>query len=214
MDGRVWCQSYTDNKSVLLPGVIRFKSPGPPDSNYAGAWQTALPNDPSSDNISFFNSYPVSGYFNSVQTTIYDETKQALYALRAQSAPDWSQNMRIYLMISRDNGQTWTDPLYISNSDFANRGFPSMALDTVTGDLVFGWYDGRNDKNQLSVQYYGAKLSARRLDKIIKCIPLSNPIFELGPATIPIPVDLTVESNIRRGNRTRIDNRRKFRLKK
>ena len=214
-DGRVWCQSYTGTYSLYSSGVIRFKSPGPPDSNYAGSWQTAFTFNPSAFGYNFFTSYPIvnsypGGYFNSVQTTIYDETRSALYALRAQTAPDWSQNMRIYLVISRDNGQTWTDPLYISNCDFANRGFPSMALDTVTGDLVFGWYDGRNDKNELSVQYFGAKLSARRLDKIIKCIPLSNPIFELGPATTPIPID----SNVRQQHiKSRIQ-RRKPRFQK
>ena len=59
--------------------------------------------------------------------------------------PDYSQNMRIYFVISRDNGQTWSDPIDIATTDFANRGFQSMALDPVTGNLVFGWYDGRND---------------------------------------------------------------------
>ena len=100
------------------------------------------------DSVISYHFPGVVGYFNSVQTVIYDEKRQALYSLRCQQAPDWAQNMRIYLMISRDNGQNWSNPFYISNSNFANRGFPSMALDTKTGDLVFGWYDGRNDKTR------------------------------------------------------------------
>ena len=166
-DGRVWCQSYAFPFSAFMPGVIRFKSPGPVDSNYAGPWQNAFPNNPEGYGLGNFISYPVYGYFNSVQTIIYDERRQALYSLRAQQAPDWAQNMRIYLMISRDNGQSWNDPFYISNYNFANRGFPSMALDTKTGDLIFGWYDGRNDKTEKSVQYVGAVLSEKQLDEMV-----------------------------------------------
>ena len=100
--------------------LFRFKSPGPVDSNYAGPWQNALPNNPSGYSLSNFISYPqvpgiASGYVNSVQTVIYDEKRQALYSLRCQQAPDWAQSMRIYLMISRDNGQSWSNPFYISN---------------------------------------------------------------------------------------------------
>ena len=46
------------------------------------------------------------------------------------------------------------DPIDISTTDFANRGFQSMALDSVTGNLVFGWYDGSNDPTFQSVQYF------------------------------------------------------------
>ena len=90
-------------------------------------------------------------------------------------------------MISRDNGQTWNNPFYISNSNFANRGFPSMALDTKTGDLGFGWYDGRDDKTEKSVQYVGAVLDHKELDEMVEKIPLSNPLFTRPPATTPIP---------------------------
>ena len=194
-DGRVWCQSFTDDTSAFMPSAIRFKSPGPVDSNYAGPWQNALPNNPSGEGVSNFISYPqipgiASGYFNSVQTIIYDEKRQALYSLRCQQAPDWDQSMRIYLMISRDNGQSWSNPFYISNSNLANRGFPSMALD-ISGDLVFGWYDGRNDKTEKSVQYVGAVLPKEQLDKMVEKISLSNPLFDLGPATTPIPPNAT-----------------------
>ena len=216
-DGRVWCQSYINANSSFCPGVIRFKSPGPIDSNYAGPWQNALPNNPQGYGFSNFISFPgVEGYFNTAQTVIYDEKRQALYSLRAQQAPDWAQNMRIYLMISRDNGQNWSDPFYISNSNFANRGFPSMALDTKTGDLVFGWYDGRNDKTEKSVQYFGAVLCAKQLDKMVEEIPPSDPLFTLPPATTPLPPNMEAlkDPKLQKVNEVRMKKLRELRNKR
>ena len=58
-----------------------FKSPGPIDSNYAGPWDFNIANY---TDRSFCNQAPMvlirtDGYFNSVQTNIYDENRQALY---------------------------------------------------------------------------------------------------------------------------------------
>ena len=187
-DGRVWCCSYADTPTFFEASVIRFKSPGPIDSNYAGPWQLNLSNYLSAFlGVAPYVSYPDWTYFNSVQIIIYDETRSALYALFSARAPDFSQNMRLYLLISRDNGQTWSNPIYIATTDFANRGFQSMALDPVSGNLVFGWYDGRNDKTEQSMQYFGAVLSAKTLNKLVEKIPLSNPLYTLPPATAPLP---------------------------
>ena len=60
-------------------------------------------------------SYPGRGYFNSVQTNIYDDKRQALYQTSIGHAPDLGQKMRFYFAISRDNGQTWSQPIDISN---------------------------------------------------------------------------------------------------
>ena len=155
-DGRFWSQSFVPSFSMFMAAVIRFKSPGPIDSNYAGPWQNALPNNSTAYGFGNFISYPpvpgeAAGYVTTVQNLIYDEKRQVLYSLRCQQAPDWDQTMRLYLMISGDNGQNWSNPYYIANTDFANRGYPSMSLDT-SGALVFGWYDGRNDKTEKTVQ--------------------------------------------------------------
>lgn len=83
-------------------------------------------------------------------------------------------------MISRDNGLTWSKSLVINSTNFANRGFPSMVLDPITGDLVFRWYDGRNDSTYESVEYMAAILPAKQLDKMVNAIPPSNPVFETG----------------------------------
>ncbi len=195
-DGRVWTSSYVNLLRLIVPSVIRFKSPGPIDSNYAGPWQVTITNLlaalqttglPVVPPITTEISYPQFGYFNSIRSLIYDEKRKALYLMFAQQVPDESQNMRIYLLISRNNGQSWSDPLYISTSNFGNRGFPTMALDNKHGNLIFGWFDGRNDKTFKSVEYFGALLSAKKLDKLVNRIPLSNPLFILPPATNPLP---------------------------
>lgn len=62
-----------------------------------------------------------------------------------------------------------------------------MALDEVTGDLIFGWYDGRNDKTFESVQYFGAVIPSKKLDKLVKKIPRSNPLYSIPSATTPSP---------------------------
>lgn len=77
---------------------------------------------------------------------------------------------------------TWSDPILINNTDFANRGYFSMALDEVTGDLVFGWYDGRNDPTYHKLEYFGSVLLAKELDKLVQAIPLSNPTFQVPSA--------------------------------
>lgn len=191
-DGRVWTSSYVNLLRLIVPSVIRFKSPGPIESNYAGPWQVTITNLlaaiqttglPVVPPITTEISYPQFGYFNSIRSLIYDENRRALYLMFAQQVPDESQNMRIYLLISRNNGQSWSDPLYISSSNFANRGFPTMALDNKSKNLIFGWFDGRHDKTFKSVEYFGAILPAKTLDKLVDRIPLSNPLFILPPAT-------------------------------
>ncbi len=131
-------------------------------------------------------SQPSQGYIStSVQSIIFDDQRQALYAMYAGQSPDFSQNMRIYFIISRNNGQTWSNPIEIATTKFANRGFQSMTLDTVTRALIFGWYDGRNDPTFKSVQYFGAKISAKKLDCLVNSIPLSNPLYVIPSSADP-----------------------------
>lgn len=186
-NGRVWFQGIPDYSTAytyVSPVDILFKTPGPIDENYAGAWHAILFN-----NNAFQNndpntiSQPVKGYIaHSTQSIIYDQDRRALYACVAAQEPDYSQNMRIYFIISRDNGQTWSNPIDISSSNFANRGFQSMALDEVTGDLLFGWYDGRNDPTFKSVEYFAAIIPAKTLDELVDAVPLSNPHYTLPSA--------------------------------
>ncbi len=201
-DGRVWLQGYVGTNiartfqsfTYIQPEVIAFKSPGPIDQNWVGAWDYIISNNISQQfHVSGVDAQPRHGFFNCPQSILYDEGRQALYALFAAQNPDYSQNMRIYFIISRDNGQTWSDPIGISSTNFANRGFQSMALDKVTGDLIFGWYDGRNDPTFRSLQYFGAILSAKKLDALVERIPLSNPLFTLPSANEALPVVIELQ---------------------
>jgi len=185
IDGRIWTQGTAALfSSYITPAGIIFKSPGVITENYAGVWQFIIWNAIGDYwDISPAESQPVLGYFTSPQSIIYDDARQALYAIFSAQYPDYSQNARLYFIISRDNGQTWSDPIDIATTNFANRGFQSMALDPVTGNLVFGWYDGSNDPTYQSVQYFGAILPAGQLDALVNKIPLSNPLYQVPPAT-------------------------------
>jgi hypothetical protein len=198
-DGRVWFQgvmpvSLGDNDSTVCPFnyvqpiLTLFKSPGAIDENYAGAWDYATSNFVQDNTISptplAVISQPIGGFISGPQCILYDEKRQAIYALQAVRTPDNSQNMRIFFIISRDNTQTWSNSIDISTTIFGNRGFPSMALDEETGDLVFGWYDGRNDPTYKFVEYFGAIIKAKKLDKWVNNIPLSNPTYIVPSSAI------------------------------
>lgn len=193
-DGRVWYQGLPNAEgaySYIQSEGIVFKSPGPVDQNYAGPWSLVIHNNLGSTygEDSGIISQPYFGYPTETQEIIYDDNRQALYATYSVQYPGVSetgianQNIAIYFIISRDNGQTWSRPIDISTSDQGNRGLQSMALDTVTGNLVFGWYDGRNDPTYESIQYFGAVIPAKTLDKLVSEIPLSNPLYTLPSAT-------------------------------
>ena len=195
-DGRVWSQGLSNTVSSIAPagysgysyiqpaGII-FKSPGALAENFAGSWQFINWNGLAVEwSLPLQDSQPVRGYTpNSAQSIIYDDARQALYAMFSAQYPDYSQNARLYFIISRDNGQTWSSPIDISTTAFANRGFQSMALDPATGNLVFGWYDGRNDPTYQSVQYFAAILPAGQLTQLVNSIPLSNPLYQVPAAT-------------------------------
>jgi len=185
-DGRFWYygmsgpafSATTDALNVL------FKSPGTINNNYAGPFEIGQANaqyELLNPKIFHFDSVPTFGIFTqAVQGVIFDEQRQALYVLSSISAPMQSQSMRLYFSISRNNGQTWSDPIDIASSTKANRGFASMALDSVSGNLFIGWYDGRNDlKNLRDLQYFGAMVSSAQLDAWVKDIPVSNPTYSI-----------------------------------
>ena len=218
-DGRVWYYGYSAGFGPgLLPtpasGItsvrVIYKSPGPIDQNYAGPWDFSIGNF-LSDSISLptDDAQPVTGFFNTIQSILYDDKRQALYCTTSNHYPDFSQNMKLYFSISRDNGQTWSEAIEISNSDFGNRGFASMALDYTTGDLYFGWYDGRHDPTFKSVKYYGAVILARELNEMVKSIPLSNPIYTLSSATVSATIPLTTASTVSTSSNSALQIRKK-----
>ncbi len=191
--GKVWLYGVPTGAagvipySYILPFGNLFKSPGAIDENWAGFWDAGFWNAVAAYGESGVVSQPVLGYFNSPRSILFDENRQALYAIQAVRSPEYSQNMRLILIISRDNGQTWSQAINVNSTNFANRGFPSMALDERHGHLIFGFYDGRNDKTLQSVEYMGAIIPGKTLDDLVKSIPLSNPLYIIPSASPPIP---------------------------
>lgn len=190
-DGRVWTYGSAaglDPGQYCFPGGLTnnrlvFKSPGQLDENYAGPWGVVRYNT-LADSIYYpvWKAAPLFGFFQSVQTNLYDEKRGALYVILSATNPEFSNNSNIYFLISGDNGLTWSRPFKINTKNKNNRGFPSMALDKKTGHLVIGWYDCRDYKDGLSFNYWGAVIDAKTLDKLVKQIPKSNPLFSI-PST-------------------------------
>jgi len=189
-DGRVWwieqlslAVNYKSPVNDVYPDVV--------NSNWSGPFRVfdVIPNVYAGGSLSDQIASPVFGFFNDDRILIYDDQRQALYA-SVLLAPViiGSQDMAIVFIISRDNGQTWSDPIYVSNTSFANRGFQSMALDPITGNLLFSWYDGRattptSPTAYQTLQRYGAVIPAAQLDALVNAIPLYDPIYVSGPST-------------------------------
>ena len=199
-DGRVWTYGAPAGlapASYPFPGGFTnnrlvFKSPGAIDLNYAGPWGVIRYNTlATSIDFPVWEAAPIFGFFQSVQTNIYDDERQALYVILNATFPELSNDSEIYFLISRDNGLTWSNPLRLNSTNKNNRGFPSMALDRKTGNLLIGWYDCRDFCDGLSFNYWGTVLTADKLDKLVCKIPLSYPIFSVpavGFDSIP-PID-------------------------
>jgi hypothetical protein len=171
-DGRYWSMQSPYQLSPTI-NSIAYKSPGAIDVNWAGPWTNAtirFCNQPA-DTISF----PVFGYLNTtVRGLIYDEDRQALYALIQNNKQDiGSQDTCIYFMVSRDCGSSWSDPIKITTTDVANRGYQSMALDPVSKGIVIGFYDGRKDPTFIRMEYMAASISAAKLQEMVDAIELT-----------------------------------------
>jgi hypothetical protein len=175
-DGRVWCEGmnflYATRRSC--PVGMRYKAAGAIGAHYQQPWTIALVGSAFIDGQVHEISQPDDGYFNiTVQGNLYDETRQALYALVTDQVAPNSQNMYINLYISRTNGLSWSVPTALSTTTFANRGFASMALDPITGSLVVGWYDGRNDPTYKSVEYFTTIIPSTTISALVNTAPLS-----------------------------------------
>ena len=71
------------------------------------------------------------------------------------------------MVISLDQGITWSNKISIASTNINNRGFTSAVLNSYNNSLVIGWYDSRNDLNGISTEYYGAYISPSMLDSLV-----------------------------------------------
>lgn len=141
------------------------KTPGILDSSLLTQPYTILN---TGQNLLPTSSYPVDifGYFiDTVNDTIYDEERKALYTVFSEQPNGGSQDIYLYMVVSFDNGITWSEKIQLATTNKNNRGFSSISLDN--GALSLGWYDSRKSKDSTSEQYYGAYITKKQLDKFI-----------------------------------------------
>ena len=85
-----------------------------------------------------------------------------------------------------------------------------MALDSVTGDLYFGWFDGRGDSTFTTVNYFAAVIPAEDLDSLVNKIPYSNPQFVVPAVNPPCPIQCITPSDAARNKKAKAQTRSKF----
>jgi hypothetical protein len=184
----------------IAPQRFLFKSPGDVDKNYAGPFNFGYTNSIGSNFLSdlyvdqslpYNQAYGVARhYFTSVITILCDNKKKLLYQLLYLRSPDFSQNMRIVLGISTNNGLSTDIFIDCSNTNKENRGFPNMNLDPVTGNLTISWYDNRKGGPNGDLFYYTAILTSKKIKKLVKNHKTSDPIYSLPSSGTPIPLDV------------------------
>ena len=150
-DGRLWMYGTAaglNSAQYAFPGGkttnrLAFHSPGHGlDSGWSGPFSVMNYNSLSNSlYLPIWKSMPVFGLFQSVQCHLYDNKRHALYVILNATYPDESQDSVIYFLISTNNGQTFLDPpLIVNSSKKGNRGLASMALDSIHGDVLIGFY--------------------------------------------------------------------------
>jgi hypothetical protein len=117
------------------------------------------------------NSFPVPGfsYFPiSEYSIIYDNCRKVLYVFFQERPQVNSQDIHLFLVISFDEGNSFSKRYPIASSHKNNRGFSSASLDTKTGSILVGFYDSRNSPNSIETQYFTSYLCTEKLNKIVE----------------------------------------------
>jgi len=65
----------------------------------------------------------------------------------------------VFMIRSTDGGTTWSAPRKANDDGLANRVqfHPTLRVDQITGDVVIGWHDARNDAANREVDYFLAR---------------------------------------------------------
>ena len=122
-----------------------------------------------SNNVNSTSAYIDNQWFTvTVNTLIYDKSRQVLYSILNEQPDINSQDFYMYMKISFNQGVNFSPSIQISKSHKNNRGFASMALDEITGSMIISWYSGQNSPTATTEQYLGLFLSKKKLDKLVK----------------------------------------------
>lgn len=205
MDGRHFTYGVTSITTPIIgPVQLLYMSPGPTiDVNQAGPFDVAMFNivayyqqlNPAiTDIIPLTESSPF-GIFNTTNGIIFDDARQVLYALNSTRFPELGgngQNMVISLLISSNNGLSWSQGYNVATTYIGNRGFASMSLDPTYGSILISWYDGRNYPSFTSLDFMATIVTAAQLDDLVSAVPIpTNPVYSLPSAGSPTPRTLS-----------------------
>lgn len=164
------------NTSSVSSHLILIKPPGAIDPTTIIGPYTAFQHV--NDYFKPTASYPYPGFAFFTQTIrsfYYDLTRDAHYVV-INNPPTWyvpktgseiiSQNFETFMIISVDKCTSWSRKFPVASTIRNNRGFMDMIPVDHKGktSLFFGDYDARNSPDSTQLQFFGAYLSAEKLD--------------------------------------------------
>jgi hypothetical protein len=80
-----------------------------------------------------------------------------VYSVYTDTVSVGSSNTNIYLSYSDDEGNSWSNPVQVTDDPGLNsKFFPTLALDQTTGEIAVAWYDCRNSATNLETQQFVA----------------------------------------------------------
>lgn len=168
--------------SVVNPVFLMVKPPGGFTTPLLGPWTVdTLANQWTAGVVSYPYGDGLSYPAVTPKNLIVDEERKALYAIVNEQLNFYSQDFNLFMVVSLDNGITWSKKYPVAKTHSQNRGFASATLND--GILYIGFYDARNfdimkpveTLPYSSVQYYGVQMDRRYLDKIVCQVREDNP---------------------------------------
>jgi hypothetical protein len=176
-DGTVFLYSFFTITSNWSPNLLAIKYPpnatvtDPLDPTLLILRGTVADNISQNGNQVQSIPYPPTGYdwyFSATDRNLqWDERRKLLYALQTEQPSVTSQDMYIWLVVTADNGHTWSRRFPVTNSHKRNRGYPSLAYDSKSETMIISFYDGRNSKTG-DLQYMVQFFSKQELDEIAR----------------------------------------------
>jgi hypothetical protein len=169
-DGHVFMAGNLGNTIGInfYANTFAFKSPGPFDPLLVHAPQTTINTTQDVPQTIAIPEAFYSWFIQGALSITVDNKRNVIYTTYCEQPDDQSQDFYLYFILSFDQGKTWSPRIPIATSHLNNRGHETLVLDEHDGGLYFGWYDGRNDPSQESVQYFLGYITSEKLDKLVK----------------------------------------------
>jgi hypothetical protein len=85
----------------------------------------------------------------------YNSTRGNVYVVYAANPPG-ADLADIFLVRSTNNGVNWSSPIRVNDdASTCDQWMPTVSVDKKTGKIFIGWYDSRNDPNNIMTEVYG-----------------------------------------------------------